>query len=646
MRPSCKGLHHKEDHAGHQRQSQSLHVGLDLWSTGRFKQRHHAQANPHGKSVERPHVGVVTLARLQRRLVQVHHNGEARHQEQQPHHGRAFGVSEGLERQPDQAQNQRKVEEAVPAAVFRHGLGQGVAASQTFRIDEIDPAQPVAVHEIAMALHVVLLANEVPEEVAEVHPPHLVVGEEAQVLALRRHQLFQGVGQPAFRLKGSADVVLASGLVGPLREATKVVFLGALGALQTLDVPLAVVESSVKLIHDVARQAGAHLRIAEGSRVHLARLGVAHQEDVLALQLKVGVKPLAVIGKQAAQHPLELRLVHAGAEHLRLHVGLEFRARHGGVQQGARVVRRTVEALVVAPFLVLGNVRSRGAVHPWEEHGEVGIVVGLGPSLFPTVHVFLHDEILLALVGFDKLLRGVLALEALDPTVDRATLLHDAVALHPRGFSIEVRLVKRSGRVPKLACGQRTVAVLFPAEVAQQRKEVLWIVLVHRRVGRRTDHDGRERAVAQQHHRHAEGQRVDGPPPLAVRKDYQRHQGPHEQREVDEGASVERHAQVVDEEQLEASGQLHRPFDQGLLHKSKKHDGHHPGQDQPLPRKFMVPVEVHQGDGRNGEQIQQVHTNGQPHEVGDQDDPLGRTRLIRHVFPLENGPKHQRRKEA
>ena len=110
----------------------------------------------------------------------------------------------------------------------------------------------------------------------------------------------------------------------------------------------------------------------------------------------------------------------------------------------------------------------------------------------------------------------VLAFEAFDALVDRAPLQRDAVALHPSRLAIEVGLVKHRWRVPKLTRCQRSISVLLAAQVAEEGEQVLRVVLVHGRVGRRANHDGRKGAVAKEHHGHAKRQRVQGPPALLV----------------------------------------------------------------------------------------------------------------------------------
>ena len=54
---------------------------------------------------------------------------------------------------------------------------------------------------------------------------------------------------------------------------------------------------------------------------------------------------------------------------------------------------------------------------------------------------------------------------------------------------------------------------------------------------------------------------------------------------------------------------------------------------------------VDKDDGRNGEQVEQVYTDGEPHEVGDEHEPAVGVGLVGHLLPFENGPYDHGRKE-
>ncbi len=318
-------FHEEKHHPCHQGKRQALHVRLDLGGARRLNQAHDAQPDPHRKRVERADVGVVPFTRLQRGLVEVHHNGDARHQEQHGHHRRALGVSERLEHQADQAQQKRQEVQLVPAPVGLHGLGEFRLVAQPFFVDEIHPAQPIAVHEIAVALVVVLLADVIPKEVPEVHPAELVAREKPQVLALAWLEVLQQAVQPRFGLKGPPNVFLASRLVRQLGGATQLVLQRGLFALQPPNVGRPVVDPLLEHFHHVRRERASNAFVGEGGAVGLARLGVAHRQHVLRLHAKRVVKAQSKTAKQATQRPFQLRLLKVAAKDVVFQVVHELR---------------------------------------------------------------------------------------------------------------------------------------------------------------------------------------------------------------------------------------------------------------------------------------------------------------------------------
>ena len=53
-----------------------------------------------------------------------------------------------------------------------------------------------------------------------------------------------------------------------------------------------------------------------------------------------------------------------------------------------------------------------------------------------------------------------------------------------------------------------------------------------------------------------------------------------------------------------------------------------------------------QSHGRYAQQVEQMHTDSQPHQVGNQNEPAIRIRAIRMILPLEHQPKDHSGKEA
>ena len=145
----------------------------------------HAKAYPDGKHVEGPGVGVIPFTHLVRRLVEVQHNGYARHEEHEEHYPAASLVFVELEHQAQEAKQERQEEVVVLALVFPERSRGVTLVSKPYGIQEAYAAFPVAVKDIAGngAVDVVLAPHEVPHEVAPVHPVELIVKEVRKVCA-------------------------------------------------------------------------------------------------------------------------------------------------------------------------------------------------------------------------------------------------------------------------------------------------------------------------------------------------------------------------------------------------------------------------------------------------------------------------------
>ena len=114
-----------------------------------------------------------------------------------------------------------------------------------------------------------------------------------------------------------------------------------------------------------------------------------------------------------------------------------------------------------------------------------------------------------------------------------------------------------------------------------------------------------------------------------------------QQDDVDDDARVERHAQRVDEQQFEPSAHLH-----DARHDAVEHHGYQHGRaDERQQRAFRIGVGhfliiVHQHDGGQTEQVQQVDADAEARQIGNQDEPAVGVWLVGHVFPLQDEPEH------
>ena len=150
-------------------------------------------ADPNAERIERTGVGIVSLTRLVGGLVQVEHDGDTRHEEQEEYHPElldAATAAVGLPQQSDDTHEQRQhVEHVVSLVALAQVIGQQALVAQAGIVDERDARNPVAVGDFAHALEVVLATGKVPHEVAPVHVIQLVIYKEAQVLHHRRLEL-------------------------------------------------------------------------------------------------------------------------------------------------------------------------------------------------------------------------------------------------------------------------------------------------------------------------------------------------------------------------------------------------------------------------------------------------------------------------
>ena len=88
----------------------------------------HTNAAPDGVGIEGTSIGIVALTRLLGRLVQIDHNGQSRHDEQEEHHPELLdalaATSQHLPEQTDETQYERHTVEHIVAFVLLQLIGQ------------------------------------------------------------------------------------------------------------------------------------------------------------------------------------------------------------------------------------------------------------------------------------------------------------------------------------------------------------------------------------------------------------------------------------------------------------------------------------------------------------------------------------------
>ena len=251
------------------------------------------------------------------------------------------------------------------------------------------------------------------------------------------------------------------------------------------------------------------------------------------------------------------------------------------------------------------------------------------------------------------------------------------------------------GGVVGLSVEERTVAVLLTVEVVFQREDIIGRVLVHRRLCRGADNQSRITAVADENNRYHECSRVEQPcghhlllpkqqPDQCCR--YQHSHPPfleqeccsRERKRADEGyylrrsdtigvrirmlsgepnshaqgndsqhnihcqSGIERTSEPVNEQQLKPT--CHRREARDDTVEDERQDSHRcqEGHAYAFPREGIATEIAYQHDSGDGQQVQQVDTDRQAHQVGDKYQPFIRACLVCLLVPLEDKPEHNR----
>ena len=118
-------------------------------------------------------------------MVEVNHNRDSRHKEEQEGDPTAPLVPRELEKQSEKPQKQRQHIVVVLAFVLLEIVRCIALVAEPYFVYERDSAFPVTLENLsrARAVNVVLATGEVPHEVAPVHPVQLIVKKETEVFA-------------------------------------------------------------------------------------------------------------------------------------------------------------------------------------------------------------------------------------------------------------------------------------------------------------------------------------------------------------------------------------------------------------------------------------------------------------------------------
>ncbi len=173
---------HADDRSGHS------HGGrIAAGQSGeKFADGQYAQTDPNRKGVERTGINVVAFARLAGRSVEVKHQRDTRHNEENHHDGEVALVAVQLVKQTDQSQEKRQKIIGITALVFGDFVRKVVLRASEMAVDPFDTREPVAVRNSRPhRLDVALSADEIPKEITPVHVTQLVVEEIVEIFQKR-----------------------------------------------------------------------------------------------------------------------------------------------------------------------------------------------------------------------------------------------------------------------------------------------------------------------------------------------------------------------------------------------------------------------------------------------------------------------------
>ena len=246
----------------------------------------------------------------------------------------------------------------------------------------------------------------------------------------------------------------------------------------------------------------------------------------------------------------------------------------------------------------------------------------------------------------------IAAVRARAPHAREEHLARRLVAGVDRAFDLLVLAVERSpvgrglqivGRAVVLAVEERLGAVLLAGEVAHKGEGVVRLVFVGRRLGAGADDVDADHREADRDDGHAQQCGIEENLLLLHRKE----NSPEEQRQQrgqeEGGAAVVRQAEHIDKEEVEVCRHLrqvghHHEVDQAQDHHAHGEDLHQFPEVERLV--LTLTVVVHKHDGRDDQQVQQVHADAQAHQEGDQHDPAQGVRLVGAVVPDRHQPEH------
>ena len=104
--------------------------------------------------------------------------------------------------------------------------------------------------------------------------------------------------------------------------------------------------------------------------------------------------------------------------------------------------------------------------------------------------------------------------------------------------------------------------------------------------------------------------------------------------------------ELVDKEDIKVARQVDDAGNDTPKHNGKDDNRNQSTDNEALERRFGILLEVYDiDDGGDGQQVEQMDTDGHTDQEADEDEPAERVAVVGLLFPLEDGPEHHCREE-
>ena len=216
-------------------------------------------------------------------------------------------------------------------------------------------------------------------------------------------------------------------------------------------------------------------------------------------------------------------------------------------------------------------------------------------------------------------------------------------------FAIATNVIDLLGRNVenrrRIVCSiqQRARTILIAVEHRQQRVGVVGVVAVHRGVGHRTNGHRGIGAVTEHNDRNGQRNGIEQHLALFVCEPHRCTQRSKHRKDEEYHTRIDGQTQRIDEQAIHCctdGNRIRNDYTIDSQQNSSRHAGCRHDTFERYGRPLAEVVDEYQR--RDCQQVQDMHTDRQTHQVCDQNQPTVCVRIIGHVLPFEHCPHNQR----